>query len=106
MLCGGSVVFELFLYAPSIVSGASVFVLFWYAFLCVLFSFANILMRMSKLVALLLLSFGHLVAVYVLCLSLMVPWVSLLYVVLVFPDHAKLFGGILEKYLRGIIYYH
>ena len=79
--------------------GALCLSLFWYAFLCALSSFANILTRMSKLFALLLLSFGHLVAVYVLWLSLLVPWVGLLCVVLIFPNHAYLFGGHFRKHI-------
>ena len=49
------------MYLPLFV-GALCFSLFWYAFLCVLSSCAIILTRMKELVALLLLSFGHLVA--------------------------------------------
>ena len=62
-------------------------VLFWYALLCVLSSFANILMREIQLFALLLLSFECLVTVDDLWLFLTVPWVGLLCVIVVFPDH-------------------
>ena len=44
-------------------------------------------MMKRKLVALLLLSYGCVVAVDVLCLFLMVPWVGLQCVTVVFPDH-------------------
>ena len=47
--------------------------LVWYAFLCVLSSFAIILKRNIELVALLLLSYGCLVAVNGICLFLRVP---------------------------------
>ena len=39
---------------------------------------------------LLLLSFGYLVTVYVLWLFLAVPWISLQFVIVVFPDHTHL----------------
>ena len=55
--------------------------LFWYALLCVISSFAIILKRKRELVALLLLSYGCLVAVNVLWLFLMVPCVGLLCVI-------------------------
>ena len=67
--------------------------LFWYALLCVLFSFAIIWKRKREL----LLSNGCLVTVNVLSqwLFLKVPRVGLQFVILVFPDHthfSKLFG--------------
>ena len=64
--------------------------LFCYAILCVHFSFAIILKRKRKLVALLLLSCRRIVTINVLWLFLTVPWVSLQYVIVVFPDHTHL----------------
>ena len=64
--------------------------LFWYAFICVISSFAIILERKRELVALLLLSYGRLVTVNVLWLFLTVPWVGLQCVIVVFPDHTHL----------------
>ena len=64
--------------------------LFWYALLCDPSNFAIILKRKRKLVALSLLSFGCLVTVKVLWLILTVPWVSLQFVIMVFPDHTYL----------------
>ena len=46
--------------------------------------------RKRELVTLLLLSFGCLVTVNVLWLSLTVPWVGLQYVIVVVPDHTRL----------------
>ena len=60
---------------------------FWYALLYILFSFAIILTRRIELVALLSLFWGCLVAVGVLWLFLMVPWVGLQCVIVVYPDH-------------------
>ena len=65
--------------------------LFWYALLCVHFSFAIILKRMRKLVALLILSYRCIVTINVLWLFLTVPCVGLQYVIVVFPDHTHLF---------------
>ena len=70
--------------------GLCVRLCFRYALLYVNFSFAIILMRKGKLIALLLLAFGCLVAVNVLWLFLMVPWVGLQFVIVVFPDHTHL----------------
>ena len=64
--------------------------LFCCALLCVLSSFAIILRRERELVALLLLSYGCLVTVNILCLFLAVPWVGLRCVLVVFPDHTHL----------------
>ena len=64
--------------------------LFCYALLCVHSSFAIILKRERKLVALLLFSYRCIVAINVLWLFLTVPWVGLQYVFLVFPDHTHL----------------
>ena len=57
---------------------------------CVHSSFAIILKRKKKLVALLLLSYRCIVTINVLCLFLTVPWVGLQYVIVVFPDHTYL----------------
>ena len=64
--------------------------LFCYALLGVLSSFAIILKRKRKLVALLLLSYRCIVTINVLWLFLMVPWVDLQCVIVVFPDHTHL----------------
>ena len=61
-----------------------------YTLLYVHSSFAIILKRKSKLVAVLLLSYRCLVTVNVLWLFLTVPWVGLQYVIVVFPDHTHL----------------
>ena len=75
-----------------------------YALLCVISSFAIILKRKRKLVALLLLSYRFIVTINVLGLFLTVPWVGLQCVVVVFPDHNHLRFGILspdtESFLR------
>ena len=63
---------------------------FCYAFLCVHSSFAIILKRKRKLVALLLLSYSCIVTVNVLWLFLKVPWVGLQCVICVFSDHTHL----------------
>ena len=64
--------------------------LFCFALLCVHSSFAIILKRKRKLVALLLLSYRGIVTINVLWLFLTVPWVGLQYVIVVFPDHNHL----------------
>ena len=64
--------------------------LFCYALLCVHSSFAIILKRKRKLVALLLLTYNCIVNVNVLWLFLTPPWVSLQCVIVVFPDHTHL----------------
>ena len=61
--------------------------LFCYAILCVHSSFAIILKRKRKLVALLLLSYRCLVSVFVLWQFITVPQVGLQCVIVVFPDH-------------------
>ena len=61
--------------------------LFCYALLCALSSSAIILKRKRELVALLILSYGHLVTVNVLRLFFTVSWVGLQCVIVVFPDH-------------------
>ena len=53
-------------------------------------NFAIILKRKRKLVALLILPYRCLVIVNVLWLFLTVPWVCLLCVIVVFPDHTHL----------------
>ena len=64
--------------------------LFCYALLCVNSSFAIILKRKRKLVALLLLSYGCIVTINVLWLFLTVPWIGLQFVIVVSPDHTHL----------------
>ena len=64
--------------------------LFCYALLCVHSSFAIILKRKRKLVALLLLSYRCIVTINVLWLFLTMPWVGLQYMIVVFPDHTHL----------------
>ena len=66
--------------------GALCFSLLCYALLCVHSSFAIILKRKRKLVALLLLSHRCIVTVNVLWLFLTVPWVDLQYEIVVFPN--------------------
>ena len=61
-----------------------------HALLYVNSSFAIILKRKGKLVALLVLSYICLVTVNVLWLFFMVPWVGLQCLILVFPDHTHL----------------
>ena len=70
------------------------FVFFCYALLCFHSSFAIILKRKRKLVALLLLSYRCNVTINVLWLFLTVPWVGLQCVIVVFPDHTHLLFGI------------
>ena len=65
--------------------GALCLSLFCYALLCVHSSFATILMRKRKLIALLLYF-----TINVLWLYLTVPWVGLQCVIVVFPDHTHL----------------
>ena len=68
--------------------------LFCYALLCVNSSFAIILKRKRKLVALLFLSYRScIVTINVLWLFLTVPWVGLQYAIVVFPDHTHLLIG-------------
>ena len=61
--------------------------LFCYALPCIHFSFAIILKRKRKLVALLSLSYRCIVTINVLWLFLTVPWDGLQYVIVLFPDH-------------------
>ena len=74
------------MYFPLIV-GVLCLSLFCYALLCVHSSFAIILKRKRKLVALLLLSYRCIVTVNVLWFFLTVPRACLQCVNLVFPDH-------------------
>ena len=76
--CTGSVVLDLLV-------GVLCLYLFCYALLCVHSSFAIILKRKRKLVALLLLSYRCIVTINVLWLFLMVPWVGLQCAIVVFP---------------------
>ena len=64
--------------------------LFCYALLCVHFSFAIILKRKRKLVALLLLSYRCIITINVLWLFLTALCVGLQYVIVVYPDHTCL----------------
>ena len=64
--------------------------LFYYVLLCVLSSFAIILKRKRKRIALLLLSYRCIVTINVLWLFLTVSWVGLQCVIVVFPDHTHL----------------
>ena len=69
---------------------------FFYALHCVHSSFAIILKRKRKLVALLLLSYISIVAINVLWLFLAVPWVGLQCVIVVFPDHIHLLFALIH----------
>ena len=64
--------------------------LFCCALLSVHSSFAIILTRKRKLVALLLMSYRFIVTINVLWLFLTVPWVGMQYVIVVFPYHNHL----------------
>ena len=64
--------------------------LFCYALLFVHSSFAIVLKRKRKLVALLLLSYRCIVIINVLWHFLKVPWVGLQYVIVVLTDHTHL----------------
>ena len=64
--------------------------LIWYALLCVLSRFANILTRKIRLVALHLFSYRCLVTVNVLWLFLVVQCVGQQCVIVVIPDHTHL----------------
>ena len=64
--------------------------LFCYALLCVHSSFAIILKRKRKLVALLVLSYRCIVTINALWLFLTLPWVGLQCVIVVFPDRKYL----------------
>ena len=76
-----------------IVCGSSVFVfvlLCIRGLLCVHSSFAIILKRKRKLIALLLLSYNCIVTKKFLWLYQTVPWVGVRYVIVVFPYHTHL----------------
>ena len=77
------------MYFPLLV-GVLCLSLFCYELLCVHSSFAIILKTKMKLVALLLLSYRCIVTINVLWLFLTLPWVGLLFVIVVFPDHTHL----------------
>ena len=70
--------------------------LFSCALLCIHSSFAIILKRKKKLVALLLLSYRCIVTINVLWLFLTVQWVGLQCVIVVFPDHTHLLFGLVN----------
>ena len=74
----------------SIVCGILCLSLLCYALLCVHSSFAIIVKRKRKLVALLLLSYRCIVTVNVRWLFLTVPWVGLQCVIVVFLDHTHI----------------
>ena len=67
--------------------------LFCYALLCVYSSFAIILKRKRKMVALLLLSYICIITIHVLWLFLTVPLVGRQSVIVVFTDHTHLLLG-------------
>ena len=69
--------------------------LFCCALLCVHFSIAINLKRKRKLVALLLLSYRCIATLNVLLVT--VPWVGLLCVIVVFPDHIHLLFTLTKK---------
>ena len=76
--------------------------LFCYALLCVHYSFAVILKRKRKLVALLFLSYRCIVTINVLWLFPTVLWVGLQCVIVVFSDHTHLlFAHTLVKLLHN-----
>ena len=73
-----------------------------YALLCVRSSFAILLKRKRKLVALLLLSYICIVTMYVMWLFLLVPCVVCWCVVVVFPGHTHLlFHDTLQECVSG-----
>ena len=77
--------------------------LFCYALLCVHFSFAIILKRTRKLVALLFLSYICSVTINVMWLFLTMPWVGLQCVIVVFPVHTHLLSYQVYAILGGLI---
>ena len=64
--------------------------LFCCALLCVNTSFAIILKSKKKLVALLVLSYICIVTINVMWLFLTVPWVGMMCMIVVFPDHTQI----------------
>ena len=77
--------------------------LFCYALLCVHSSFAIILKRKRKLVALLLLSYRCIVTINVPWLFLAVSCVGLQRVIVVFPDHTHFLKGCADKSTAGLL---
>ena len=78
--------------------------LFCYTLLCVYSSFAIILRRKRKLVALILLSYRCHVTINVLWLFLTVSRVGLQYVIVVFPDGTHLlFGRTVSSCLKQLL---
>ena len=73
------------------------FVFLFNALLCVHFSFATILKRKRKLVALLLLSYRCIVTINVLLLFLTLQWVGLQYAIVVFPVHTHFFFDLCKQ---------
>ena len=65
-----------------------------YTLLCDPYSFAIIMKRKKKLVALLVLSYICIATINILWLFLAVPWVNLQYVIVVCPDHTFTFYNI------------
>ena len=88
-----SVAIDLLVYIPPMVCGALCWSLLWDALLCVISSFAIILTRKRDLVVLLLLFFGCIFTVNVLCFPLMVSCAGLQCVIVVFPDHTHFLHG-------------
>ena len=76
--------------------------LFCYALLSVHSSFAIILKRKRKLIALLLLSYICIVTLNVLWLFLTVQWVGLQCVIVVLPDHTHLLFHSLVHFVKII----
>ena len=94
--CGFAVVDLVFNALPLFV-GVLCLSLFWYALLCVYFSFAIILKRKRNLVGLILLSYICIVTINVLWLFLTVPWAGLQCVIVVFSDHTNLLVFVLPR---------
>ena len=80
------------MYFPLFVGVLCLF-LFCYVLLCVHSSFAIILKRKRKLVALLVLSYRGIATISVLWFFPTVPWVGLQCVIVIFPDHTHLLYG-------------
>ena len=87
------------MYSPLFV-GVLCLSLFCYALLCVHSSFAIILKRKRKLVALLLLSYRCIITKKGLWLFFKVPWVDLQCVIVVFPDHTHLLFELHNFFLK------
>ena len=82
---------------------SSVFEFVCYALLCVHSSFAIILKRKRKLVALLLLSCRCIVTINVLWPFIAVPWVGLRCLIIIFPDHTHLLFKMASDAASGMI---